>query len=53
MNGTVIEHRIYLDDTGKKIWENQTTTKDPGYTFPRMWPEEKLVFDPWEAFNQD
>lgn len=43
VNGTQLEHRIYFDETGKRIWEEQTFTKGPGYTFPQVWPEEDLV----------
>lgn len=42
VNGTQLEHRIYFDETGKRIWEAQTFTKGPGYTFPQVWPDEEL-----------
>lgn len=41
-NGSQLEHRIYFDDVGKRIWEEQTYKKGPGYTFPEVWPEEQL-----------
>lgn len=42
VNGTQLEHRIYFDETGKRIWEEQTFKKGPGYTFPQVWPDEEL-----------
>lgn len=42
VNGTELEHRIYFDETGKRIWEEQTFKKGPGYTFPQVWPDEEL-----------
>jgi hypothetical protein len=41
-NGSQLEHRIYFDGAGKRIWEEQTYKKGPGYTFPEVWPEEQL-----------
>jgi hypothetical protein len=46
VNGTGIQHRIYLDAAGAKIWEIQKLVEGPGYTFPAEWPLEQLVFDP-------
>ncbi len=52
VNGTKIEHRIYFDPTGKRIWEIQKLVEGPGYTFPRdTWPDEDIVYDPVRAFN--
>jgi hypothetical protein len=42
VNGSNLEHRIYFDETGKRIWEVQTYTKGPGYTWPEVWEEELL-----------
>lgn len=42
VNGTELEHRIYFDEAGKRIWEEQTLKKGPGYTFPSVWPEDQL-----------
>jgi hypothetical protein len=42
VNGSQLEHRIYFDETGKRIWEDQTYKKGPGYTFPEVWPDEQL-----------
>jgi hypothetical protein len=41
-NGTELEHRIYFNGAGKRIWEEQTYKKGPGYTFPQVWPDEQL-----------
>jgi hypothetical protein len=46
VNGTLIGHRIYLDTEAQKLWEMQTLLEGPGYTFPRVWPLDRLVFDP-------
>jgi hypothetical protein len=51
-NGSELEHRIYLDENGKRIWEEQKYTKGPGYTFPEIWPDEELQRkDVTAAFN--
>ncbi|HEX8922999.1 MAG TPA: hypothetical protein VF766_16105 [Pyrinomonadaceae bacterium] len=42
VNGSELEHRIYFDATGKRIWEEQTLKKGPGYTWPQIWPEGEL-----------
>jgi len=42
VNGSKLEHRIYFDETGKRIWEAQVYRKGPGYTFPEVWPDEQL-----------
>ncbi len=44
-NGSELEHRIYFDEDGKRIWEEQKYTKGPGYTFPTTWPGEQLHFN--------
>ena len=50
-NGSVLEHRIYFDEAGKRIWEEQKYVKGPGYTFPKVWPDEQLqTTDPGKAF---
>jgi hypothetical protein len=41
-NGSELEHRIYFDEDGKRIWEEHKYTKGPGYTFPEVWPDEQL-----------
>ena len=42
VNGSQLEHRIYFDETGKRIWEDHKYLKGPGYTFPEVWPDEQL-----------
>jgi hypothetical protein len=42
VNGSHLEHRIYFDEAGKRLWEEHTYTKGPGYTFPEVWPDEQL-----------
>jgi hypothetical protein len=50
-NGTVYEYRIYFSKTGKKIWEIRKLLEGPGYTFPSEWPDEELIQNPVQAFN--
>ena len=52
VNGSQLEHRIYFDSSGKRIWEIQRYVKGPGYSFPKVWPKNQLVFDPWKEFNK-
>jgi hypothetical protein len=42
VNGSELEHRIYFDEAGKRIWEEQAYKKGPGYTWPEVWPENEL-----------
>jgi hypothetical protein len=42
VNGSQLEHRIYYDEMGKRIWEEQAYKKGPGYTFPAVWPDDQL-----------
>jgi hypothetical protein len=50
-NGSDLEHRIYFDAKGQRIWEVHQYIKGPGYTFPEVWPDEKLQkSDPARAF---
>ncbi|MGB7921651.1 MAG: hypothetical protein WCF57_00265 [Pyrinomonadaceae bacterium] len=52
VNGSTLEHRIYFDEAGKRIWEDQKYTKGPGYTFPSVWPDDQLqMADPAKAFS--
>ncbi|HEY0406361.1 MAG TPA: hypothetical protein VGC89_11580 [Pyrinomonadaceae bacterium] len=44
-NGSELEHRIYFDESGARIWEEQKYTKGEGYTFPAVWPAEQLHFN--------
>lgn len=41
VNGSKLEHRIYFDENGKRLWEEHKYLEGPGYTFPEVWPEEK------------
>lgn len=38
-NGAQLEHRIYFDESGKRLWEDHKYVKGPEYTFPEVWPE--------------
>jgi hypothetical protein len=40
-NGAQLEHRIYFDESGKRLWEDHKYVKGNEYTFPEVWPEEK------------
>jgi hypothetical protein len=42
VNGSNLEHRIYFDAAGKRIWEEQKYTAGPGYTWPEVWEDERL-----------
>jgi hypothetical protein len=41
-NGAQLEHRIYFDEAGKRIWEEHKYKKGPEYTFPEVWPDDQL-----------
>lgn len=41
-NGAQLEHRIYFDEDGKRIWEEHKYKKGPEYTFPAVWPDDQL-----------
>jgi hypothetical protein len=41
VNGAKLEHRIYFEESGKRIWEEHKYLPGPEYTFPEVWPEEK------------
>ena len=50
VNGSKLEHRIYFDEHRKRIWEEQKYVAGPGYTFPEVWPDERLqMADPAKA----
>lgn len=42
VNGTVLRHRIYFNEAGKRIREEHRYTKGPRHTFPAVWPVEDL-----------
>ena len=51
VNGSHLEHRIYFDEAGKRLWEEHTYTEGPGYTFPEIWPDERLqINNPAQKF---
>jgi len=51
VNGAHLEHRIYFDETGQRIWESHKYVKGPEYSFPEVWPDEQLQkVDPAKAF---
>jgi hypothetical protein len=51
VNGAQLEHRIYFDEGGKRLWEVHKYVKGPGYTFPEIWPDDQLqTKDPASAF---
>lgn len=54
-NGTRAEHRIYFDETGERIWEDDRLLKGPGCPgcFPDPYPAEALAFDPAKTFAED
>lgn len=52
VNGSKLNHRIYFDENGKRIWEEHSYTEGPGYTFPQFWPDEQLqINDPAAKFS--
>lgn len=51
VNGAQLEHRIYFDESGQRIWEGHKYVKGPEYSFPKVWPDEQLQkVDPAGAF---
>jgi hypothetical protein len=52
VNGSLLEHRVYLDESGARIREDHTYTRGPGYTFPSIWPAEDLAADPRRAYRR-
>jgi hypothetical protein len=50
-NGAQLEHRIYFDEAGKRIWEEHKYKKGPEYTFPEVWPDDQLQKQPAGAFT--
>ncbi len=53
VNGTKLEHYIYLDASGKRLLEDEDLLEGPGYTFPAVWPEDEIIFKPKVAFQAD
>lgn len=50
VNGTDLEHRVYLDKDGQKFWEIHKET-GVGYPFFNVWEEERFVTNPKEAYE--
>jgi hypothetical protein len=51
MNGTYIQHRIFFNSEGQRLWENQDLVDGPGYDFPREhWPDATIVMTPLQHF---
>ncbi len=52
VTGTLVEHRIYLDESGSRLFETQDVRRrGRGYAFPAVWPESDLTLrDPEAAF---
>jgi hypothetical protein len=51
VNGAHLEHRIYFDESGQRIWEGHKYEKGPEYSFPEVWPDAQLQkSDPAAAF---
>ena len=51
VNGARLEHRIYFDESGQRVWESHKYLKGPQYSFPEAWPDEQLQkVDPAKAF---
>jgi hypothetical protein len=52
-NGSKLEHRIYFNEKGERIFEKHQYVKGPGYTFPEVWPASELIMtEPQKAFEQ-
>jgi hypothetical protein len=53
VNESKLEHRIYFDESGKRLWEEHKYVKGPGYTVPNTWPDELLqLANPAKAFAE-
>jgi len=50
-NRTKLEHRVYFSKKGLKVWEIQKLLEGPGYTFPHEWPDDELIQNPVQAYN--
>jgi hypothetical protein len=54
VNGTELEHRIYLDEHGARIRETRDLRVGPGWTFPLLSDEEGLLARaPQEAYAKE
>jgi len=53
VNGTELEHRIYFGNDGiVRLREDQNILRGPGYSFPKIWPDNEIERDPVAAFNR-
>ncbi len=48
--GTILLHRIYFDEAGKRIREDHSYIKGPRDKFPSVWPVEDLQLSAASAF---
>ncbi len=46
-----LEHKIYFSEKGDKIKELHAITMGPGYPWPEVWPENEIILNPLEDFN--
>jgi hypothetical protein len=54
VNGTELEHRIYLDERGARIRETRDMKAGPGWTFPQFSDEEGLLARaPLQAYEKN
>jgi hypothetical protein len=38
---TKLEHRVYFDESGKRIWEEHKYVQRTAYSFPEVWPDDQ------------
>jgi hypothetical protein len=48
VNGAVVEHRIWLDEEGRRLLEQQRFRRGR-YPFPETWPESELLLEAPDA----
>jgi hypothetical protein len=51
INGSELKHEITFDTRGNRLSETHEYIKGPGYTFPAVWPDSQIVFDPAAALE--
>jgi hypothetical protein len=51
VNDSLLELRIYFDESGKRIWEDRKLVKGPGWSFVNPWPEDLIVRDAEKTFQ--
>jgi hypothetical protein len=52
VNDSHLEHRIWFSPTGQRLWEEHKYVAGPGYTFPRVWPDEELAKNAEQRWNR-